>query len=246
MIGLMDRHPEFRFNQSTAQLYAFLEEDDPALFARIKEKADGGQWEPIGAMWVEPDTNMPTGESFVRQLLYGQRYFERTFGRATTSAGCPTASASRPALPQLLHQAGVDELLHHQGELVRDQHDALRPLLVGGHRRQPGARPHLRQPGRRLQRRDRRRAPSSRPGRTTAASTATPRACSPSATATAAAARPRRCSTASASSPTSPSCRRCARPRSPTGSPGCTPPSATTPTCRSGSARSTSSSTAAP
>ena len=58
----MDRHPDFRFNQSTAQLYAFLEEDDPALFAQIKEKVAAGQWEPIGAMWVEPDTNMPTGE----------------------------------------------------------------------------------------------------------------------------------------------------------------------------------------
>ena len=80
MIGLMDRYPDFRFNQSTAQLYAFLEEDDPALFARIKEKVAAGQWEPIGAMWVEPDTNMPTGESFVRQLLYGQRYFEKMFG----------------------------------------------------------------------------------------------------------------------------------------------------------------------
>jgi alpha-mannosidase len=76
MVALMDRHPDFIFNQSTAQLYAYLEEDDPALLARIKEKVATGQWEPNGAMWVEPDTNMPTGESFVRQLLYGQRYFE--------------------------------------------------------------------------------------------------------------------------------------------------------------------------
>jgi alpha-mannosidase len=108
MIGLMDRHPEFRFNQSTAQLYAFLEEDDPALFARIGEKVAAGQWEPTGAMWVEPDTNMPTGESLVRQLLYGQRYFEKTFGRRHTICWLPDCFGFSPALPQILRLAGVD------------------------------------------------------------------------------------------------------------------------------------------
>jgi len=107
MIGLMDRHPGFRFNQSTAQLYAFLEEDDPALFARIGEKVASGQWEPNGAMWVEPDTNMPTGESLVRQLLYGQRYFEKTFGSRHTVCWLPDCFGFSPALPQLLSQAGV-------------------------------------------------------------------------------------------------------------------------------------------
>ncbi len=107
MIGLMDRHPTFRFNQSTAQLYAFLEEDDPALFRRIKEKVAEGQWEPNGAMWVEPDTNMPTGESLVRQLLYGQRYFEKTFGHRHRVCWLPDCFGFSPALPQLLRQAGV-------------------------------------------------------------------------------------------------------------------------------------------
>jgi alpha-mannosidase len=107
MVALMDRHPDFIFNQSTAQLYAFLEEDDPALLAKIKEKVASGQWEPNGAMWVEPDTNMPTGESFVRQLLYGQRYFERMFGKRHTVCWLPDCFGFSPALPQLLTQAGV-------------------------------------------------------------------------------------------------------------------------------------------
>lgn len=107
MIGLMDRHPGFRFNQSTAQLYSFLEEDDPALLERIREKVGTGQWETIGAMWVEPDTNMPTGESLVRQLLYGQRYFEKTFGHRHTVCWLPDCFGFSPALPQLLQQAGV-------------------------------------------------------------------------------------------------------------------------------------------
>ena len=108
VIGLMERHPGFRFNQSTAQLYAFLEADDPALFQQIKQKVASGQWEPIGGMWVEPDTNMPTGESLVRQLLYGQRYFERTFGRRHTVCWLPDCFGFSPALPQILRLAGID------------------------------------------------------------------------------------------------------------------------------------------
>ena len=108
VIGLMDRYPDFRFNQSTAQLYAFLETDDPALFTQIKERVASGQWEPIGGMWVEPDTNMPTGESLVRQLLYGQRYFERTFGRRHTVCWLPDCFGFSPALPQILRLAGID------------------------------------------------------------------------------------------------------------------------------------------
>jgi alpha-mannosidase len=80
-IDLMERYPEFRFNQSTAQLYDFVETDDPELFAAIQEKVASGQWEIIGGTWVEPDTNMPTAESFCRQLLYGTAYFDRAFGK---------------------------------------------------------------------------------------------------------------------------------------------------------------------
>jgi len=108
MIGLMERYPDFRFNQSTAQLYAYLEEDDPGLLERIKAKVTSGQWEPIGGMWVEPDTNMPTGESFVRQLLYGQRYFEKMFGRRHTVCWMPDCFGFTAAFPQILRQGGID------------------------------------------------------------------------------------------------------------------------------------------
>jgi alpha-mannosidase len=108
VIRLMERHPGFRFNQSTAQLYAFLEADDPALFTQIKQRVARGQWEPIGGMWVEPDTNMPTGEALVRQLLYGQRYFEQTFGRRHTVCWLPDCFGFSPALPQILHLGGIE------------------------------------------------------------------------------------------------------------------------------------------
>ncbi|MBV9634567.1 MAG: alpha-mannosidase, partial [Methylobacteriaceae bacterium] len=108
VIGLMERYPEFRFNASTAQIYAYLEEDDPKLLEAIKEKVAVGQWEPIGAMWVEPDTNLPTAESFARQLLYGQRCFERLFGRRHNVCWLPDCFGFSPALPQILRLGGVE------------------------------------------------------------------------------------------------------------------------------------------
>ena len=109
VLQLMDRFPEFRFNHSTAQLYDFVGRDDPALLAAITEKVAQGQWEPLGGMWVEPDTNMPCGESLIRQLLYGIRYFDKQFGREKRSTVCwlPDTFGFSPVLPQLLRGAGM-------------------------------------------------------------------------------------------------------------------------------------------
>ncbi|MFN2490994.1 MAG: alpha-mannosidase [Actinomycetota bacterium] len=106
--GLMDGYDDFIFNQSSAQLYSFVEEDDPALFARVLKRVAEGRWEPIGGMWVEPDMNMPCGESIVRQLLYGQRYFRDRFGSSHTVCWLPDCFGFTPALPQLLRGAGID------------------------------------------------------------------------------------------------------------------------------------------
>ncbi|WEK51464.1 MAG: glycoside hydrolase family 38 C-terminal domain-containing protein [Candidatus Kaistia colombiensis] len=107
-LRLMERFPDFVFNQSTAAYYAQIEEDDPALFQEIVAAVKSGQWETIGGMWVEPDTNMPTGESFVRQILYGQRYFEQKFGVRHRVCWLPDCFGFSPALPQLLQQGGMD------------------------------------------------------------------------------------------------------------------------------------------
>jgi len=98
----------FRFNQSTAQYYAQIEEDDPELFSKIKAKIAAGSWETVGGMWVEPDTNMPTGESLTRQVLYGQRYFEQKFGVRHTVCWLPDCFGFSGGLPQLLKQGGID------------------------------------------------------------------------------------------------------------------------------------------
>lgn len=104
----MDRSPWFIFTQSQPQLYQFVKEDEPALYERIKQKVAAGQWEPEGAMWIESDTNLPGGESLVRQFLFGQRFFRQEFGRASTVLWLPDVFGYSAALPQLMKGAGVE------------------------------------------------------------------------------------------------------------------------------------------
>ncbi len=107
VLGLIKRHEDFVFNQSSAQLYAWIEEQDPEMFQELRRHVLDGRWEPVGGSWVEPDCQMPGGESFVRQLLYGQRYFESRFGRRSTVAWLPDTFGFSPAIPQLLRGAGM-------------------------------------------------------------------------------------------------------------------------------------------
>ena len=107
VLELMDRWPDFTFNQSSAQLYAWMEQDDPALFAGIRKRVAEGRFEVVGGMWVEPDCQKSGGEALARHLLYGQRYFRQQFGQTCTVAWLPDTFGFTPALPQLLLQAGV-------------------------------------------------------------------------------------------------------------------------------------------
>ena len=114
VVRLLENYPELTFNQSSAQFYAFIEEDDPELLDAIRRRVDDGRWEPLGGMWVEPDLNMPCGESIARQLLYGQRYFRSTFGHTSPVCWLPDCFGFSPALPQLLSLAGIDSFFTHK------------------------------------------------------------------------------------------------------------------------------------
>ena len=104
---LMDRYPEHRFCCSQAQQYKWLEQLYPSVFDRVKEKIKKGTFQPIGGSWVEHDTNMPSGESLVRQFLYGQRYFESRFGQRCTTFWLPDTFGYSTQLPQLCRLAGM-------------------------------------------------------------------------------------------------------------------------------------------
>ncbi|KAF2403931.1 alpha-mannosidase [Trichodelitschia bisporula] len=104
---LMDRYPEFRFCCSQAQQYKWLKEYYPSLFDRVKEKVKLGTFQPIGGSWVEHDTNMPSGESLIRQFVYGQRFFEAHFGQRCTTFWLPDTFGYSAQLPQLCRLAGM-------------------------------------------------------------------------------------------------------------------------------------------
>jgi alpha-mannosidase len=110
-VQLMDRYPSFRFNQSQACLYADVEAADPDLFGELRRQVREGRWEPVGGMWVESDTNMPSAEGFNRQFLYGQSYFRSRFGLACRTVWLPDTFGFSAVLPQLFLAAGLDSML---------------------------------------------------------------------------------------------------------------------------------------
>jgi len=107
-LRLMEQYPEFRFSQSQPQLYQFTKERFPDIYEDIKRRVAEGRWEPIGGAWVECDCNLPSGESLVRQFLYGKRFFRQEFGRDTDVGWWPDAFGYSWSLPQILAHCGIE------------------------------------------------------------------------------------------------------------------------------------------
>ena len=110
-VALMDDYPEYVFAASSAQHYTWIEERHPELFAKIEERVERGQWMPVGGMWVEADMNLPSGESLVRQIVFGQRYFEKKFGRRCTEVWIPDVFGYPAGLPQVFIAGGMDRFV---------------------------------------------------------------------------------------------------------------------------------------
>ncbi|MFF7650973.1 alpha-mannosidase [Streptomyces sp. NPDC007983] len=106
-LALLDAHPDLVYTMSAAQHFAWLEEHYPDLFARVRHHVERGRLVPVGGMWVEPDGVIPTGESMVRQLTYGKRYFLSRFGIETREVWLPDSFGYSGVLPQLARRAGA-------------------------------------------------------------------------------------------------------------------------------------------
>ncbi|MFD0962049.1 alpha-mannosidase [Paenibacillus chungangensis] len=111
VLRLMEQFPEYVFLQSQPQLYADLERDYPDIFDSIRQRVKEGRWEAGGAMWLESDCNVPSGESLVRQLLHGTRYFEAKFGVACRYLWLPDVFGYSWALPQILKKCEIDTFM---------------------------------------------------------------------------------------------------------------------------------------
>ena len=105
--ALMDLYPEYHFLHTTPQVFDWLARDYPDLFTRVRRRVAEGRFEAAGAMWLESDTNLVSGESLVRQILYGQRYMRETFGVEYDLLWLPDTFGYTYALPQIMLKSGL-------------------------------------------------------------------------------------------------------------------------------------------
>ncbi|GEO27464.1 alpha-mannosidase [Alicyclobacillus acidoterrestris] len=111
VLRLMEKYPEYVFLQTQPQLYDYIKQDYPELYEQMKQRVNEGRWEAAGAMWLEADCNLTSGESLVRQILFGTRFFEREFGRKSTYLWLPDVFGYSWALPQILKKSGIDTFM---------------------------------------------------------------------------------------------------------------------------------------
>lgn len=103
----MNEYDDFFFVASSAAFYEWVEKSDPSLFAEVQQRVKEGRWQLVGGWWIEPDCNVPSGESFVRQGLYGQRYFKEKFGLLARVGFNVDSFGHAGTLPQILLKSGI-------------------------------------------------------------------------------------------------------------------------------------------
>ncbi len=114
VMRIMGEHPDFIFAQSAAQLYKWMQTYYPDVFQGIKEKVASGQWEIVGGQWVEHNTNIPNGESLVRQHLYAKRFFKDNFGVDVHVGWLPDVFGFNWNMPQIYRKCGIDYFVTHK------------------------------------------------------------------------------------------------------------------------------------
>ncbi|MGT2715656.1 alpha-mannosidase [Streptococcus respiraculi] len=111
VLRLMEEYPDYIFLQTQPQLYQFIKEDYPELFEKIKERVAEGRWEVDGAMWLEADCNIPSGESLTRQILHGSQFIRNEFNKDVHYLWLPDVFGYSWALPQILKKSGIDTFM---------------------------------------------------------------------------------------------------------------------------------------
>ncbi|MGB8466824.1 MAG: alpha-mannosidase [Terrimicrobiaceae bacterium] len=110
-LNYMEKYPAYVFVCSQAQQYAWMKEYYPAIWEGIKKAVRRGQWEPVGSMWVETDCNLVSGESLIRQILHGKRFFQKELGYETRDVWIPDVFGYAASLPQIIRKSGLEYFL---------------------------------------------------------------------------------------------------------------------------------------
>jgi len=111
VLDLMRQYPELVFSQSQAQLFEWVRVYYPEMFEEIKQRVREGEWEIVGGMWVEPDCNLISGESWIRQILYGKRFFKKYFGVEVKLGWNPDSFGYNWNMPLFFSKAGIKAFL---------------------------------------------------------------------------------------------------------------------------------------
>ena len=107
-LQLMNEYPNYTYTQSAAQYNEWIAEKYPEINDQIKRRIKEGRWEIVGGMWVEPDLNMPDGESTARSLLIGKRWFQHEYGVDVRIGWNPDSFGYNWQLPQIYKKSGID------------------------------------------------------------------------------------------------------------------------------------------
>jgi alpha-mannosidase len=107
-LQLMNEYPNYTYTQSAAQYNEWIADKYPEMNAQIKQRIKEGRWEIVGGMWVEPDLNMPDGESTARSLLIGKRWYQKEYGVDVRIGWNPDSFGYNWQLPQIYKKSGVD------------------------------------------------------------------------------------------------------------------------------------------
>jgi len=108
ILHYMDDYPFFKFMSSQPQLYAFIKDDSPELYEKVKNRVRECRWETEGGMWLEADTNLASGEALVRQFVHGKGFFKKEFGMDNRILWLPDVFGYSAALPQIMKKSGID------------------------------------------------------------------------------------------------------------------------------------------
>ncbi len=111
VLNMMDARPDFTYTQSAAAYFDWMEQLYPDVFHRIQQRVKDGRWEIVGGMWVEPDCNLPSGESWMRHLLYATRYFKEKFGVNVTIGYNPDSFGYNWNMPEFYNNAGINTFI---------------------------------------------------------------------------------------------------------------------------------------
>lgn len=111
VLNLMKQYPEYRFMSSQPQLYKFLKQEAPEVYEKVKKAIKNGMWEVEGAMWLEADCNLISGESIVRQIMFGKRFMKEEFNVDSEILWLPDVFGYSAAMPQILQKCGIKKFV---------------------------------------------------------------------------------------------------------------------------------------